>query len=1619
MEKRIIFNLKKLCAFLILSLTIMGGFILASCGGKNYTATFKEESYSLSRSQTIDITNDIELENITLQDLTFHSSDESILSVKTSTPLDKESKTQITGEAPGKAVLYIYLRGETLDSINVTVKNKFATPTNIQVSASGLVTWDAVSCVVDGETVSPSGYEVYVAKSANDFKIEQTPTNSYQLDQKGVYVFCVKALGNDFIDDSDDSVEQELYYQALHAVTNFKYTNITDGVGEKGTLSWSAVENADYYRLNIDSMEILTSSTTYALDLSSYTKNQSAVISVTAVQDSGELMDGPTVSLRVVKLGLDNVGISNGSLRWSKNDNAASYIIHYESLTDATIKGNITTTDLSTYLDDLDADAYSISVQAVGKTGGNYGVYYANSPVYAISGNVAKLGSPEFAYEINGNKISVTISTDQSELKNFQVKFVETATRREIVRDVQITGEAVGGKYSTTLEDIELPEVGKYNVIVKALASGMTRYEIDGTSCRGILDSTSTALLQVYKLPSVRTISHTYGENQESIVSFARPAYETNYSKVLDYIVKVNGKNIEIKSKEFKNGSYFLNIGEITSDYDDPTNPLQYLITVETTLNGLSVKEECIGDVASKSLERLSVSVMGLEGNQLTSNYTYSARNASGYKYTTYSTNSIFEGKLNKVAEVEDAYGRMPKPSAGYYILDVVAYSNNPNQYLNGTASDFFYVTTTLATPVLDFGHTENKLEDSSIAIDKDILSGYYVEITAVDEATNYDVYLDEVLCENVTDADADGKIYYYFLQANDFSTDDHTIKVVAKGDDDFLFYTSEKEITVEKLSTPAAGTQSEQTLKFTYSNGNLRFYKNSVASGNELSATEINPTANAGEYEYTFDLSALTNDLTLIVFAVKDAVEGEAYYIQSEQVSFKIHKIATMTDFYFSGENVYFTYNDALASAALTPGTTNANISLLAKVSLIGGSMPELVFEKDIQSITTLVSGKNYTFELMDLVDALVADDATFESLYTQKDSIKLQLVVECSYYEGDTQTYVFSSQNAISRENVEKDFITIEKIARPLAYFSEGDSLIYWADEEGAFDYEIEVDGEVTAQAATYSAANERYEFNLASLISPKTELSFRFRKSADNYLDSNWSNTITMYFMASVPSINVVTNQDGESFARFTYVDANVDQTRIVVNVNGTAEVPVTYDESHTSYQFQLVPTVVNYVVNIVGYHDTDAEQNKTYFVGCASTAFVLEALEPVATASQVAISNSEMTWNPYSLVDTPKYQVILYDGADVAAKITVNNTKLSLANATLLHLSQASYRVEVYAVNRDFSINAGGRGYYGGTVISSGSLVKLDEVTDLALSFEETGTAIDVETSKTLTANWTWEGEHNADSAVKFELYVNTTLYETIDLVGGQTEYQATVDEADISEFENAIKVKVISDRDIVSETTIKDIHRFTSPDIEVSDEKILSIDFDSVRSPAGIVATHFIVRVKVEGTNVAEFKTDAEENNLSSYLDGKSGAITVEVIAKGISNLAVWSKEIEMFEGTLLEAPTIEQTESGVTLSSTDEDVEYYVTIKQGATIIVPETKANGDVFAFAEIIGDGTYTVLAVARKAGNLTSSVASQEITISRLQAVSNIKITRNRFLAVCSCLKVPVLISTICPP
>ena len=126
--------------FLVVSVfALLVSAIFSACTFKTPKATFVQHEELVSVEETIDLNDYVEVENILKSDIVYKMAKPGVAAIEGSV---------LRGLTAGESFVYATKDNNTLASMHVVVKDKFAAPTNISISSTGLVSWDAVSAVL-------------------------------------------------------------------------------------------------------------------------------------------------------------------------------------------------------------------------------------------------------------------------------------------------------------------------------------------------------------------------------------------------------------------------------------------------------------------------------------------------------------------------------------------------------------------------------------------------------------------------------------------------------------------------------------------------------------------------------------------------------------------------------------------------------------------------------------------------------------------------------------------------------------------------------------------------------------------------------------------------------------------------------------------------------------------------------------------------------------------------------------------------------------------------------------------------------------------------------------------------------------------------------------------------------------------------------------------------------------------------------------------------------------------------------------------------------------------------------------------------------------------------------
>lgn len=294
-------------------------------------------------------------------------------------------------------ITYIYAGGGFNDD-PIELLPRLSAPSNVSI-IEGQLTWDLIGFATGYkvEIIAPNNSKTYSNVSAPPFNVVG--------DVDGVYTLRVMAKANSATHrDSiySTSVNYEIQDGSfaeviLRAPVQLSYDN--------GTLSWSRVNNAAGYVINIDDVDSYTltggSSNYYDLEFETVKVRQ---VKVKALGDGALYADSSYSAIMTFPLNTSspptNISISGGRLLWSDMPEASGYTVRINS---QEIR-DIEETEYS--LEQLNDGIYSISIKAQGDF-----VYYKDSPY-----------SREFSYKMaDGQPVKLQLPAPENLTMDFNV----------------------------------------------------------------------------------------------------------------------------------------------------------------------------------------------------------------------------------------------------------------------------------------------------------------------------------------------------------------------------------------------------------------------------------------------------------------------------------------------------------------------------------------------------------------------------------------------------------------------------------------------------------------------------------------------------------------------------------------------------------------------------------------------------------------------------------------------------------------------------------------------------------------------------------------------------------------------------------------------------------------------------------------------------------------------------------------------------------------------------------------------------------------------------------------------------------------------------------------------
>lgn len=1453
--------------------------------------------------------------------------------------LTKNDTGEFSALRSGKTTLIAKSGDLIIDSVRVYVKYSFQTPTNINVTCDGLVSWDSSAIVLDGKTIRPT-YKILI----NDAEYD-APTNEYQLSQSGIYTIKVKANSTSRVNGSPYSNEITFSYDTIAGATKLKFISNESFGAQTGILSW---EGGDSGVLTIDNIQQDVSGYEKLLNFASYTE-KSAIDAKLLLKSDG--CESKTQTKTITKLYTQEVSVKNNEIYWLASNNVKCTLIRVVNAVTGDVEIVRVSSNVSV-LEGLGEGIYTISNQAIAQEG------FANGNVKRFAYQLGKIKNVDAVCTLEGKTLKVTFSTTSEFNKKFAVK------QNGVVSQFEFAGEKVGGKYTLT-HDFELNS-GLNTFTVQAYPTlGDGEFEFGGKATKLAIKSDEEKIFSAYNLDRFSAVTHSTDEQGNSILSFDTIEYANAFD------VKINNTPLNEKLVNIGESQTTINVGKITkAKYGDSQR-----FNIELKATRSPAQNEVVSpSVTYKTLTMLSQPAMSnCAGGQNTNNntsYSWQKDGRARYVYELYSTDESFD--IADVApfteNVLDAKTRTL--TAGYYVVKVRALPLDENKYLASEeiGQDKFYFTEQIESPAIRLDYTEGLSSE---------YSGYVLKIKTVEFGYEYKV----LYGESETNL---GSIYNtseldelsFNLPASVTLTDTKQIKVVAIANGSALqtiHSNVTSTLTIEKLSAPTEYSIIENNSKIEIKNDDsqavMQIFKNGVMIAQ--SERGQNAVADISTFDGEFAVQAR--------YAGYDEFDGYTTNgttkISSDFASFTLHRSQTPFNLVYNGGIISFEHNDQAEKYVVSIEVESTNGAV------------QKTFEPAVSSNETTPTKKSFNLESE--IASLRSNDEQFNSIFTQKTKITLSLHAYISQEIGGK--YYISSFDATAKHDSEQRQIVISKLDPVSVEYDYDRKVIFW-DGDASLNpvYDIYLDSVFKATIKTKSASG-KYEYDISSYdFSLAGEYKFYIVASSDNALSSDKSKNIVIRKIAQVEKLDIIEKTDGY-YAKFAFAagdEGHIDD--VIVN-----------DKSiDANVEFKLTSDATTIVIK--GENYIDANGDKIFYISSEKSNFTISQLKLNSFAADVKIENAKILWNDYatenasewsltSPASSVRYLVEIYDASTMKTKIVnIAANSVNLDDENLLNLEKGEYTLKLYAYITEYEISNGGSGYFGKVLLQENvSVTKLAQVKNLEISMDDTQGTIADELEKDVVLSW--EYDDVGTSTVTFKIFINDSLKTTT------AEKTYTLSQTDFGKTENIISVVAVSNKDISSNKTDIKLAKYAQPEISIDDRGMLEITDKDV--PA--VSAGYIIEVTMKNSEgdsqTSEYYTTSRTYDLSQASAGinqRSGEIKVRVIQRvchtGVNAIPTIAAEANK---TVLAAPTITQTASGFTISSTDDGVTYYVKCV-GKNY---DEKVEGSTFVYPDEWEGGEYEFIVYAQRK-DVIDSWKNEPITINvdRVDAASSVKFT-----------------------
>ena len=1444
-----------------------------------------------------------------------------------------EQQTFVANQS-GRAVVSAYDGDIFIDSLQVYVKYQFLTPTNLKMTNDGVLSWDRSDVSVDGKNIAPV-YEVKIVEQGEETFVE-SHTNSFAFDKAGTFTVSVRAQQTDLVSASDFSSEATFYFDLTQGATNFVVESDKTFGSQQATISWNGSQSG---YLTIDGITQHVSSTSISHDFSRFEEGERIDVDLVLSSPFGL---SKTLSQTIKKLTTPQISVSTNSLSWQRETGAEKYILKISSPA-SDISKEVETRQTFSTLEGLGEGVYTITYQAIASAG------YLNGEVKSVDQLVGKVKNVDAQIEIEGDSAKITFSTDSVYSRRFVVK------QNSMTFTFEFDNQLQDGKYVMT-QTFKLQE-GDNVFSVQALPTlddGEFKYQNFTTTYA--IGSDEKVFCNAIKVPQTTGLSHSIDENGSSILQFDSNSFAN------DYQVKINQIAVEDAVVDIGDETTTINLGKITKAKYGQTQSFE----IELLATRLPQQEEAVApSQTTKTLTMLSApSMNGLNGSRLGQNsYTWRAVDGAKYVFSLFTTDESFV--TDEVQPQTDVVlqNSVQDLVAGYYVLQVQSWPLDENNFLPSEeiGSDYFYYAQQLASAPIRIDY----VDDVASLVEN---SGFVLSIQTVEFAYGYTIKVDGVEVGKVfNDLGEQQLLTFNFPADYDFSQNakSYNITVEAFAENQAqqqIHPSSQSSLVVNKMAMPQDVEVEDGSQIASVKNLDKQATITIQKDGEDVVTGESGQDAKISvkQHDGDFSIRAKVNGY----YEFEGFTTNGVVNLDSDFATFMFHRSQTPTMLNYSNQTLSFSHADKATAYHVDITVSSAN-----------GSTTR-AFE------TSLLS-----FNLEEEIAELREGDEVFNSYFTQKTQITLRVYADINLSQDGI--YYLPSRYATLKYDPASTELVISKLDKVMLSYDEETQIISWEGVSQQNPEYLVYLGEELQQTISAPSQSGRYEFSVSDydFLQPG-DYNFYVIARSDNSLQADASAAIIFHKISPVSKLRVF-RQGDEYFADFNIGSADVNYiTDITVNGKSIG----------IKNQFKLDADEFSIVLKGSSFNQ---DGNQIFFISSTPSAFTIKQAQISTYQPNTKISNGTLSWDDFSpyvsdwaLVgrsDNLRNEVVIYNQAkEVVRTISgIQTNSLKLDEQQLINLVNGDYTASVFAYFAEYEISSQGKGYWGITqLVSEQSVKKLESVSLLQASIDSETSTIDNELQKTLKLQWQFDGTFT--SQVTFEIYVNNVLAATTQ----QTSYE--LQQQLFDQQQNKVSVVATSSTDVKSDEVSINVGKFNELQVSVDDRGVLTIVDDSAQA----AEQGYIVEITIKqdgGDYVQTAVITQTSQSIQSLINDHSGAATIRVTHKATQEVCLPNPAVATTNTRVLAQPQIVQDAEGLTLSSSDEDVVFYLQCEEKQF----STQLSGNYFAFPDDWQSGDYTIIVHAQKQGCIdswTGDSAKTLINIDRIQNVSQVVFDRD---------------------